>query len=243
MKFIRLIIKPLLFFLHKIWMKNNREHNARLWSNDQILKYCPHFVGDIINISGGTDSDKEHKFYKSYFKNARSYKISNYIKESNHDIILDLSTPLNNDSSLYKKYDVVFTHTVLEHIYNMDNAIKNICDISRDIIITVIPFIQSFHCRDYFSDYWRFSPHALISKFNEHGFKTLHIDWNDDPFGNIYIFHIASNNPTKWEAINSFNKIAKKDIPGSKRQQVVSQIKSSHQSLTIDSLKKFDKTI
>jgi hypothetical protein len=158
----------------------------------------------VINVSGGRDIDKEGRVYRDYFPNAKSYTLSNYILEfqgsnSYNEIKLDLSFPIPYDSSLIKKYETVLSHTVLEHIYEVDQAIENLCRLSNDIVITVVPFLQEFHhVPGQYFDYWRISPHSLVLSFGKHGFKTLYTNWNEDPFGNIYIFHIASCQPEKW---------------------------------------------
>lgn len=227
MNFLRYILRPIMIILHKVWLKKNREHNARFWSNDCLKEYAAHFKGDIVNVSGGDDRDKESSYYKNYFSKASSYSITNYVKESDNDIALNLSDTLEKDSPLYNKYDVVFSHTVLEHVYDVQSAFNNLCHLSKDVVISVVPFLQTYHSRTEFSDYWRFSPHTLVHLFKERGFETIHLDWNNDPFGNIYIFHIASKNPEKWDMINTYKKTSNKLVPGSSRQNFLNHRKEN----------------
>ena len=188
--------------LYHIYKKINiREFNARKWSNDELRKFANLFSGQIINVSAGEDKDKEGDFYKNYFKQASSYSISNYRKLNDDDIELDLNVPISN-GELLGNFDVVFSHTVLEHVYNLKIAIGNLCALSNDIVITVVPFLQAFHHEeDIYHDYWRISPYALVQLFNENSFKTLYINWNNDYLGNIYIFCITSKVPEKWKII------------------------------------------
>ncbi len=188
-----------------LWRYGNRDSNPRRWSNDTLKRFAPLFTGHVLNVSGGNDKDKEGQQYRDYFTGATSYQITNYITtfqadSFNNEIQFDLNQPLSPSSDLINKFDVVFTHTVLEHVYHIHIAIENLCRLTKDIVITVIPYVQSFHhIETQYHDYWRISPYALINLFNEHNLKTLYIDWNQDPIGNIYLFHIASKQPQKWE--------------------------------------------
>ena len=56
---------------------------------------------------------------------------------------LDLEKKL--DKSLINKFDVVFNHTTLEHIYDVELAIKNLSLMTKDIVIVVVSFIQEQH--------------------------------------------------------------------------------------------------
>jgi len=228
------ILSWVLKFIYRLWRKINRESNPRKWSNDELKKTAHLFRGDVINISAGKDLDKEGMVYRKYFKNATSYLISNYKKEYKTEICydeieLDLSTPLLSNSDLICRFDVVFSHTVLEHVYDTKVAIRNLCKMSKDIIITIVPFIQSFHhdeMKDY-HDYWRISPYAIINLFNEHDFKTIYITWNNDPIGNIYLFHIASKHPERWNEIIRQNDVRSLSYgPGYYRQLLLGTAKN-----------------
>ena len=213
------ILKKVFSIALPYWRKINRDCDPRKWSNDELKRLAPHFTGDAINIGGGKDFDKENKLYKHYFINVDSYNVANYAKQysgknQKDNILLDLSIPLGNASPLLKKYDVVFTHTVLEHIFDINTAVSNLCKISKDIVITVIPFIQSFHQKEnYFHDYWRLTPYSIYSVFKDNGLDTIYINWNNDPHGNIYLFHIASKKKENWKKIIKLN-LNKAVIPG-----------------------------
>jgi len=201
----------LLRLLYLVWRKTNRNANPRLWSNDELKKFGYLFKDDIINVSAGDDADKEGGCYRDYFPASTSYTISNYKEfrvEDYKEIELDLGVRLPDNSSLIGGFDVVFSHTVLEHIYDIRTAVANLCRISRDVIISVVPFLQAFHHIETdspmsYHDYWRLSPYALRQMFKENGFETIYINWNNDPLGNIYIFHIASKKPQYWNDIIS----------------------------------------
>jgi len=191
-------------------------YRPRRWSNKELEKFAPLFTGSIVNVSGWMDLDKEGKRYKDYFKNANEYYVSNYKGESGlsnieNEFFLDLSKPVSED--LYEKFDVVFNHTVLEHIFEFEIAFNNLCKMSKDIVILVVPFLQQVHyIENSFGDYYRFTPMAINKLFEKNGFKVIYQSSNDNEFTNIYIFTIASKFPDKWKDKISFKNIEKEKI-------------------------------
>lgn len=98
-----------------------------------------------------------------------------------------------------RKYDVVFNHTTLEHIYDVKRAFKNLCKLSKDIVIIVVPFAQVQHEeKDAFDDYWRITPTCLRKMFEENGFQTIYENANNDFNSAVYLFFVASRMPDKW---------------------------------------------
>ncbi|MBV6640634.1 MAG: hypothetical protein KI791_07950 [Cyclobacteriaceae bacterium] len=179
----------------------------RIWSNFELKKFTHLFEGKIINVSGWKDEDKEGRKYADYFLNKSGYSISNHpgdsikgIQDEINQIELDLEQELS--SELISAFDVVFNHTVLEHVYDFHKAIENICLMSKDIIITVVPFLQQMHgFSDIggYGDYWRFSPTSLDKLFKARGFETLYLSYNREEEASVYIFCISSKNPQKWK--------------------------------------------
>lgn len=172
----------------------------RLWSNRELQRFAKLFSGNVVNVSAWTDSDKQGKYYCDYFSNASSYSITNFRAEARGwqgiegEIFLDLEQPLPDD--LRQRWDVVFNHTTLEHIYEFRSAFGNLCALSRDIVIIVVPFLQQYHS-DY-GDYWRFTPLAVKRLFEEQGFELLYLSFNSHRFSSVYIFAIASRVPDRW---------------------------------------------
>ena len=173
----------------------------RIWSNNELKKFSDLFRGDIVNISAWRDEDKEGKHYKDYFTNANSYTITNFNTEArgfqgkDGEIFLDLEKKLA--PNLYNRFDVIFNHTTLEHIYDFRTAFKNICLMSNDMVIIVVPFLQQMHA-DY-GDYWRFSPLAIKKMFEENNMQVLYSSFNEHKEASVYLFFIASKNPIKWD--------------------------------------------
>ncbi|MGO9378061.1 MAG: hypothetical protein ACLPN1_04800 [Dissulfurispiraceae bacterium] len=173
----------------------------RIWSNRELDRFARLFHGDIVNVSGWQDIDKEGRHYKDYFQNADSYTITNYKAEArgfqglSNEVFLDLEADLPRE--LYYRFDAVFNHTTLEHIYSVHKAFRNLCDMTKDVVILVLPFMQQYHA-DY-GDYWRLTPLAVKRMFEDNGFTILYQSFNTHSMSSVYTFTIASRCPEKWE--------------------------------------------
>jgi len=175
----------------------------RIWSNTELKKFAPLFTGDVANVSGWKDIDKEGGTYKQYFTSASSYTITNYESEARgfqgmeNEIFLDLEKELPQE--LEERFDVVFNHTVLEHVYEVHKAFENLCKLSKDIVILVVPFLQEMHT-DY-GDYWRFTPLALKNMFEENGLSVQYLNFNSQRNASVYIFCVGTKFSEKWDAV------------------------------------------
>jgi hypothetical protein len=179
----------------------DRKHRLpRKWSNKELSKISHIFTGDVVNVSAWKDIDKEGRRYRDYFENSRSYSITNYYEEERgyqgyeNEVFLDLEDEIGG--YLEGSFDVVFNHTVLEHIYYVQKAFTNLCKMTRDIVILVIPFVQHRHAE--YGDYWRFTPIGINRMFNERGMDVLYLNFNDHKNASVYIFAVASKNKEKW---------------------------------------------
>jgi len=182
-------------------MVDRKYRLARLWSNKELRKVAAFFSGDIVNVSAWDDRDKEGNYYKNYFQNARNYYYTNYcgekgIQSLKNEFFCDLSEDL--PSELLNRFDVVFNHTTLEHIFDVKKAFQNICKMSKDIVIIVVPFCQVQHETKDWKDYWRFTPTVIRKLFEENGFKTIFQSANNHKNCAIYLFSIGSKNSEKW---------------------------------------------
>ncbi|MDD4990300.1 MAG: hypothetical protein PHW31_03255 [Candidatus Pacebacteria bacterium] len=179
-----------------------RKRQARIWSNSETAKFAPFFAGRVINVSGWKDEDKQGRLYQNYFTNAKEYFVSNIEGDKGlsgllNEIYLDLEKPLAQE--LQKSFDVVFCHTTLEHIFNIQKAFDNLCLLSKDIVILIVPFLQEQHWTESFGDYWRFTPQGIIRNFRERGFEVLYL--SQTPYKNnpIYLFAVGTCNFAKWQ--------------------------------------------
>jgi hypothetical protein len=108
---------------------------------------------------------------------------------------------------------VVFNHTTLEHIYNFQLAFHNLCLLSRDIVIVVVPFLQEMHAGAY-GDYWRFSPQALEKMFARENFDLLHLAFNNQKNTSVYVFALAARDPDRWSSRFDRNRLQlNPDVP------------------------------
>ncbi|MES9893454.1 MAG: hypothetical protein ABW141_00950 [Candidatus Thiodiazotropha endolucinida] len=173
----------------------------RLWSNRELSKYANLFKGSVVNVSGWKDIDKEGHHYRDYFINASEYQITNYKEEARgfqgmeNEIFLDLESELPEEMNA--RFDVVFNHTTLEHIYDIHTAFSNLCDMSSDIVILILPFIQQYHS-DY-GDYWRLTPLAIKRLFEDNDMSLVYQSFNNDKAASVYTFSIASKRSDKWQ--------------------------------------------
>jgi hypothetical protein len=181
---------------------NRQFRLPRVWSNRELKKIATLFTGEVVNISGWKDEDKEGGYYKKYFTNASNYSITNFsgkrgVVGSKGEIFLDLASKLPDNLS--RSFDVCFNHTTLEHIYNVETAFSNICEMSRDIVIIVVPFSQEQHETDSFGDFWRFTPTCLRYLFKDNGFNVVYEA--ESPYGKsgIYLLFAASRRANFWK--------------------------------------------
>lgn len=145
----------------------------------------------MINVSGEKDLDKQAREYRKYFINASEYSISNYeLFDIQNEILLDLEKELPVE---YKnKWDVVFNHTVLEHIYDVRTAFANLCAMGRKAVVIVVPFVQGVHYKEgVYADYWRPTPLAIKKMFEENGFEMLYYTCNDMEYTNTYLLCVG----------------------------------------------------
>lgn len=175
----------------------------RIWSNQELDKFAHLFGGDVANVSAWKDEDKQGGKYRDYFSQARSYTITNYKHEAmgfqgvEGEIFLDLTAELPQE--FIGKFDTVFNHTVLEHIYDVKKAFANLCLMSREAVIIVVPFLQQMHT-DY-GDYWRFTPLNIESMFKEQGWNLQYLSFNEEAKASVYIFAIAVKDKLKWQGM------------------------------------------
>jgi len=188
--------------------------NGRCWSNERlrhISKLLPESENSL-NVSGNLDSDKQGGLYQDYF-NSKNYEISSYPEDKAYsnpsmEIVIDLDADVSQISEKYfQKFDLVFSHTVLEHVKNPFQAFQNMEKLlaPNGILITVVPFIYKFHYSgENFGDYWRYTPHSIDLLHKSNGLFTNLMEVGPDKGYEKYLISLASR---KNEIMNfSFDK-------------------------------------
>jgi hypothetical protein len=176
---------------------------ARIWSNNELKKFAHLFEGKVINVSAGENIDKEGSTYDGYFSNASEFWLSNFspgayrgFASRENELLIDLTSPL---SSEYEgRFEVAFNHTTLEHIFDVFTAFENICKLTNDIAIIVVPFAQEQHENEGYKDYWRFTPTCMRKLFELNKMEVLYESANNDFNAATYLFYIASKKPELW---------------------------------------------
>jgi len=171
---------------------------CRIWSNQELMKFAPQYTGRVVNVSGWKDDDKQGRKYRDYFTKATEYKLTNFPGErgwQEGDIVLDLESQYLSDE-LIGRFDVVFNHTTIEHIFTFKVAFDNLCKITTDRVIIVVPKAQKWHGTQDYGDYWRFTEQALEKMFKGNFMEIEYMSESDTEDG-IYLFCIASK--SKYE--------------------------------------------
>ncbi|MCC5847958.1 MAG: hypothetical protein JJU29_07665 [Verrucomicrobia bacterium] len=190
-------------FITNIARRRCLHMNPRRWSNAELRKLAPFFGGDVVNVSGFMDEDKEGGHYRDYFTAAESYTITNYAGSgevgdgSEGSIYLDLEgTP---SADFQRRFDTAFCHTVLEHVEKIGPAFENLSHLTRDALIIVVPFLQDEHYRPgIFGDYWRYTPLGLKALYEAHGFQMVYLNANDTPWYPVYLTAVGVRDPGKY---------------------------------------------
>ena len=187
------------------WFANRSFRVPRLWSNEELRRVCQIFGGTVVNVSAWRDEDKEGGHYRDYFPTATRYYTTNYegIRGTAEDdgqtnFALDLSAPLPD--KMCGRFDVVFNHTTLEHVFEMRQAFRNLCLMSRDVVIVVVPFAQEMHSTESFGDFWRFTPQGVRALFAENGLTTIYEATSPQRNAGVYLLSIGSLHPQRWQS-------------------------------------------
>jgi hypothetical protein len=175
---------------------------ARIWSNEEISLIASHVRGDVVNVSAWQDEDKQGRQYRDYFTEATSYHITNYDgwrgRGLKADYTLDLQMPAPRE--LVGRYDLVFNHTTLEHIFDIHQAFRTMASISRDAMLIIVPFMQHLHGpKD--GDFWRPSPYAMRRLHSDAGLEILRESAGPKGGKVRYLSYFSTKQPQNWKGL------------------------------------------
>lgn len=172
---------------------------ARVWSNHEISLVAPHVTGDVVNVSAWKDEDKEGRRYRDYFSAAASYKTTNFEGWRGEgvlaDHVVDLQSPAPDE--LIERYDLVFNHTTLEHIFDIHQAFRTMASMSRDAMLVIVPFMQHLHGPED-GDFWRPSPYAMRRMHQNAGLTVIREAAGPKEAKVRYLSYFSSKNPDRW---------------------------------------------
>jgi hypothetical protein len=178
-----------------------RFRNARLWSNWELRRLAPVFPGEVVNVSAWDDRDKEGGRYADYFTQKTGYYTTNIegdrgAQGRENEFHLDLTgeVPLE----LRQRFDVALNHTTMEHIFDVRKAFSSLCELSRDVVIVVVPFAQVQHESNSYLDYWRLTPTCLRCLFQENGLSPIYEAESPHPNAAVYLLMVGSRYPERW---------------------------------------------
>jgi hypothetical protein len=190
----------------------------RVWSNAELRRIGPLLSGSVLNCSGWCDEDKGGGFYRDYFPDATDYHVSmpelrayrgdRPGVERRPDVLIDLEAGIA-DRGLDGRYDVVFSHTVLEHVFDFFAAFRVLCQLSRDAVVVVVPWCQRVHestdANDTYFDFWRFSPRAIQRLFDQNGLAMIYLNGNEHRHSSTYYLSVGSRCPERHQDIATLN--------------------------------------
>ncbi len=155
-------------------------------------------------MSGWRDEDKQAGHYRDYFPNAKSYRLTNYWgTDAKNDgaadsLFLDLEAPL--PENMRGICDLAWTHTVLEHVGDVETAFRNLGALTRDAVLVVVPWIQDEHyAPGLYGDFWRFTPLGIRRLMEKSGLELVHLSANEQPWYPVYLFAVGSKRPGDWQ--------------------------------------------
>lgn len=172
-------------------------NNGRLYSNVVLRRIFSILnVDSVLNVSGWDDGDKEGNKYVNYFPSKLSrYEISSYSKDHLRADMSISKVTIDLEDRAYKvseKFDLIFTHTVLEHVFDQENAFRIMCESANKFVVGVAPMINVLHWEETYGDYWRFTPHGIIKLINNQGFNLVHLEIGPSSSISQYIIFVAA---------------------------------------------------
>ena len=121
--------------------------------------------GNVLDLGSGSDSPSYKPFMR--YKEPFSITYSDYHRGGKNLVKINLEEPFEIEK---ESFDCVTCFSVLEHVYNFRNVIRESHRILKKggKFIGSTPFLHIFHASPY--DYFRYTHQALIRMFEEDNF-------------------------------------------------------------------------
>ena len=179
---------------------------ARQWSNRELREIACLVTGDVVNVSAGEDVDKEGSRYSCYFHRADSYSLTNYkdgtfrgFRGRDNEYQLELTSDLPPELS--GRFDAALNHKTLEHVFDVNMAFRNLCELSSDLVIVIVPFCQQQHEEPDYGDYWRFTPSCMRKLFEVNEMEVVYEAANNEFNVATYLLFVGSKHPERWRSL------------------------------------------
>lgn len=151
-----------------------------------IRKHTLKLEGDLLDFGCGS------KPYKSFFKNTKSYIGVDYKIEGREERQREVDVFYDGKNIPFedKKFDSILCTEVLEHVFNVEELLKEfnrILKVGGKALITT-PFMWEEHEVPY--DYARYTTPALLSLYKKHGFDIVENSRTGDYIKILFQFQI-----------------------------------------------------
>lgn len=136
----------------------------------EIKKYARYAKGIVLDVGCGSSP------FKGYFdKYAEEYLKHEHPDAAKEGVKYDVLSELPKIDVKDKSIDTIICISVLEHVSEPIETIKEFHRILRDEGIIIISVPQYWHLHEEPHDYYRFTKHLLNKKMPELGFDIIHI--------------------------------------------------------------------
>lgn len=129
-------------------------------------------LGNVKILDIGTAGDKEKPSDRAKFFKGNEFKTMDFDERWQADYICDIT----NTSFPDNYWDLVICGQVLEHTWEWQRALKEICRITKKWAIIDTPFYYPEHPEPpSFADYFRFTSQGMKRGLEEAGFQKVEV--------------------------------------------------------------------
>jgi hypothetical protein len=191
--------------------------NGRTYSNVSLKRILPLLdVTSVLNVSGWDDGDKEGGRYSDYYpQKVTKYEVSHFENDylrSDTDLSKIVINLEDVNYQAVEKFELVFSHTVLEHVFDQQNSFRIMCNLAEKYVVGVVPMINVLHWEETYGDYWRFTPHGIRKLFENNEFKLVHLEIGPTSSISQYIIFVGARNSVSFTRDLSLQDISSGEV-------------------------------